>query len=204
MVLTTGGRVDFLFSTLFQRSIAIEESVITDNLNNNLIRLDAMTEKGTCTEVATTNEVKDAVEQTSPTDEKIAPKDLIDLNGYNSDDNYEYFRNLNLHSRTKRTEEDSISNKDLISFDMSTPSTPSSESARPGPRLCSVRLQPGSNNILLDNAAHFSSPVLYRRRANVGDPSESEPIVHSGKIRASFVSSSSNHEEHKTLTETEI
>lgn len=48
-------------------------------------------------------------------------------------------------------------------------------------RLCSVRLQEGSNNILLDNAATpYSGPVLYKNRSSSGE--YDEPLVHSQKI----------------------
>lgn len=188
---------------------ANDEHITSDNLNNNFSLLDEATKETSFEEVRenTNTGYEATVQPTNFADTKTASQDLIDLNGYNSDDNYEYFRNLNLRSKTKRAEENSNNaNRDLISFaDTSAPSTPSSETARPGPRLCSVRVQPGSNNILLDNAAFFSSPILYRRRANVGDLSESEPIVHLGKSRAPSVSSvSSDHGERKVLTETEI
>lgn len=116
--------------------------------------------------------------------------DLIDLNGYNSDDNYQCFKTIR---RPGSAKEDF--NKDLISFDCST----SSETFR-GPRLCSVRLQLGSNNILLDNAAQFSSPVLYKRRSCNNDLSE--PSVHASKSRASSLSST--YSERKLSTETQI
>ncbi|XP_025191111.1 uncharacterized protein LOC112591478 isoform X2 [Melanaphis sacchari] len=48
-------------------------------------------------------------------------------------------------------------------------------------RLCSVRLQEGSNNILLDNAATpYTGPVLYKSRSSSGE--YDEPLVHSQKL----------------------
>ena len=116
-------------------------------------------------------------------------QDLIDLNGYNSDDNYQFFKTMRKQGSQR---EDSC--KDLISFDSSSPETVK------GPRPCSVRLQPGSNNILLDNAAHFSSPILYKRRT--GNVDLSEPSVHRVKTRNS--TQSSIFSERKLSTETEI
>lgn len=116
-------------------------------------------------------------------------QDLIDLNGYNSDDNYQFFKTMRKQGSQR---EDSC--KDLISFDSSSPETVK------GPRPCSVRLQPGSNNILLDNAAHFSSPILYKRRT--GNDDLSEPSVHRVKTRNS--TQSSIFSERKLSTETEI
>lgn len=120
---------------------------------------------------------------------KAEPQDLIDLNGYNSDDNYQCFKTIrNKNAAAQDT-------KDLISFDGCT-----SAEVYKGPRHCSVRLQPGSNNILLDNAAQFSTPVLYKRRHCNGDASE--PSVHAAKSRTSSLSS--NYSERKLSTETEI
>lgn len=121
---------------------------------------------------------------------KTEPQDLIDLNGYNSDDNYQCFKTI----RQKSTSSSSHDSKDLISFDGSTPCEPYK-----GPRHCSVRLQPGSNNILLDNAAQFSSPILYKRRQC---NETSEPSVHAIKSRTSSLSS--GYSERKMSTETEI
>lgn len=120
---------------------------------------------------------------------KTEPQDLIDLNGYNSDDNYQCFKTI----RNKNTLNQDT--KDLISFDGST-----SGEVYKGPRHCSVRLQPGSNNILLDNVAQYSTPVLYKRRHVNGDVSE--PSVHAAKSRTSSLSS--NYSERKLSTETEI
>ncbi|XP_025416499.1 uncharacterized protein LOC112687721 isoform X2 [Sipha flava] len=48
-------------------------------------------------------------------------------------------------------------------------------------RICSVRLQEGSNNILLDNAATpFTGPVLYKSRSSSSE--YDEPLVHSQKL----------------------
>lgn len=48
-------------------------------------------------------------------------------------------------------------------------------------RLCSVRLQEGSKNILLDNvAAPYSNPVLYKSRSSSSE--YDEPLVHSQKL----------------------
>lgn len=69
-------------------------------------------------------------------------------------------------------------------FDYLAPTSDSSDnglklSARS--RVCSVRLQEGSNNILLDNAAApYSSPVLYKSRSSSGE--FDEPLVHSQKL----------------------
>lgn len=120
---------------------------------------------------------------------KQEPQDLIDLNGYNSDDNYQFFKTI----RRQGSQREEAA-RDLISFESSSPDTVK------GPRPCSVRLQPGSNNILLDNAAHFSSPILYKRRP--GHVDLSEPSVHRVKTRNS--SQSSIFSERKSSTETEI
>lgn len=49
-------------------------------------------------------------------------------------------------------------------------------------RVCSVRLQEGSNNILLDNAGgSYSSPVLYKSRSSSGEFDE-PLLVHSQKL----------------------
>lgn len=143
--------------------------------------------------------------ETASVTSKPETEDLIDLNGYNSDDNYQCFKNMRKTGTTSGGgSRDNDSSKDLISFDGS---TTSSEVYR-GPRHCSVRVQPGSNNILLDNAAQFSSPVLYKRRGGPcsGD-SASEPLVHTAatvaaKSRTSSVSS--GYSERKLSTETEI
>lgn len=48
-------------------------------------------------------------------------------------------------------------------------------------RLCSVRLQEGSKNILLDNVATpYSNPVLYKSRSSSSE--YDEPLVHSQKL----------------------
>lgn len=48
-------------------------------------------------------------------------------------------------------------------------------------RLCSVRLQEGSNNILLDNAATpYTGPVLYKSRSSSSE--YDEPLVHTQKL----------------------
>lgn len=48
-------------------------------------------------------------------------------------------------------------------------------------RVCSVRLQEGSNNILLDNAGGpYTGPVLYKSRSSSGE--YEEPLVHSQKM----------------------
>ncbi|CAH0390762.1 unnamed protein product [Bemisia tabaci] len=83
----------------------------------------------------------------------------------------------------------------LISFDNS--SLSSSENCKEntstkvspvGPRLCSVRVQAGSHNILLDNAVNpYSTPVLYRSRF-FNDATE--PLVHSSRSRSTSISSS--------------
>lgn len=85
----------------------------------------------------------------------------------------------------------------MISFDSSSLDT------FKGPRLCAVRLQPGSNNILLDNVAQFSSPILYKRRSCNNDLTE--PSVHTGISRnSSDESETSIPGDCKTSTETEI
>lgn len=49
-------------------------------------------------------------------------------------------------------------------------------------RVCSVRLQEGSNSILLDNAGGlYSSPVLYKSRSSSGEYDE-PLLVHSQKL----------------------
>lgn len=48
-------------------------------------------------------------------------------------------------------------------------------------RVCSVRLQEGSKNILLDNAASpYSGPVLYKSRSSSSE--YDKPLVHSQKV----------------------
>lgn len=48
-------------------------------------------------------------------------------------------------------------------------------------RVCSVRLQEGSNNILLDNAGgSYTGPILYKSRSSSGE--YEEPLVHSQKM----------------------
>ncbi|KAK7580634.1 hypothetical protein V9T40_001263 [Parthenolecanium corni] len=153
---------------------------IDDSCNNNVV-------------VDTINEValRNRGEKPEPVSSamKQEPQDLIDLNGYNSDDNYQFFKTI----RRQGSQREEAA-RDLISFESSSPDTVK------GPRPCSVRLQPGSNNILLDNAAHFSSPILYKRRP--GHVDLSEPSVHRVKTRNS--SQSSIFSERKSSTETEI
>lgn len=88
-------------------------------------------------------------------------------------------------STATKSSESLLSESDLaLSFDNSVSITDSSDygvklSARS--RLCSVRLQEGSNNILLDNAATpYSGPVLYKSRSSSGE--YDEPLVHSQKL----------------------
>lgn len=61
---------------------------------------------------------------------------------------------------------------DLINLSC-TEDTVSSAGSDAGPRLVSVRIPVGSNNILLDNAsANFTAPILYKSRTY-------QPTVHS-------------------------
>lgn len=86
---------------------------------------------------------------------------------------------------TTKSSESLVSESDLTSyFDNSLSISDSSDnglklSARS--RICSVRLQEGSNNILLDNASTtFTGPVLYKSRSSSGE--YDEPLVHSQKL----------------------
>lgn len=86
---------------------------------------------------------------------------------------------------TTKSSESLSSESDLAScFDSSISITDSSDngpklSARS--RLCSVRLQEGSNNILLENSAMpYTGPVLYRSISSSGE--FDEPLVHSQKL----------------------
>lgn len=63
-----------------------------------------------------------------------------------------------------------------------------------GPRHCSVRLQAGSTNILLDNVVESYTPVLYKSRPDA--------LVHSPRSRSG--SSNSSSEEKPIRTETQI
>ncbi|XP_050526745.1 uncharacterized protein LOC126897286 [Daktulosphaira vitifoliae] len=90
------------------------------------------------------------------------------------------------HSKrySNKSSESPISEPDLIHFDNTMSIGDSSESGSKlhvaRSRLCSVRLQEGSNNILLDNAATpYSGPILYKSRSSSGE--FDEPLVHSQK-----------------------
>lgn len=88
------------------------------------------------------------------------------------------------HTPTKSSES-LVSESDLTSyFDNSLSIADSSDSGlklSARSRVCSVRLQEGSNNILLDNAATpYSGPVLYKSRSSSGE--FDEPLVHSQKL----------------------
>lgn len=65
---------------------------------------------------------------------------------------------------------------------------------RRGPRHCSVRMQAGSSNILLDNVVDSYTPVLYKSRSDV--------LVHSPLSRSG--SSNSSLEDKPLRTETQI
>lgn len=85
---------------------------------------------------------------------------------------------------TTKSSESLVSESDLTSyFDNSVSILDSSENGlklTARSRLCSVRLQEGSKNILLDNAATpYSGPVLYKSRSSSGE--YEEPLVHSQK-----------------------
>ena len=68
---------------------------------------------------------------------------------------------------------------------------------KPGPRRCSVSVQMGSSNILLDNATCYSSPVAH--------PGHPYALVHSARSRSMSDSYSSNDECSDTKpTETQI
>lgn len=84
-----------------------------------------------------------------------------------------------------KSSESLLSESDLSSYFDNSLSIPDSSdnglklSARS--RICSVRLQEGSNNILLDNAATpFTGPVLYKSRSSSGE--YDEPLVHAQKL----------------------
>jgi len=87
---------------------------------------------------------------------------------------------------TTKSSESLISEPELSSyFENSVSLTDSSDSSglklSARSRLCSVRLQEGSNNILLDNAATpYTGPVLYKSRSSSGE--YDEPLVHSQKL----------------------
>lgn len=88
-------------------------------------------------------------------------------------------------STTTQSSESLASESELTScFDNSVSVAESSDSglkllARS--RLCSVRLQEGSKNILLDNAATpYTGPVLYKSRSSSGE--YDKPLVHSQKV----------------------
>lgn len=104
------------------------------------------------------------------------------------------------NSKSHTTKQD---DQDLISFDKpaSLPTKNESESRISGPRHCSVRMQLGSNNILLDNVVDPFTPVLYKSKT-------SDALVHSSRSRSG--SSNSSSDEHTSTkksafrTETEI
>lgn len=86
---------------------------------------------------------------------------------------------------TAKSSESLVSESDLTSyFDNSLSISDSSDNGlklTARSRVCSVRLQEGSNNILLDNAATpFTGPVLYKSRSSSGE--YDEPLVHSQKL----------------------
>ncbi|KAI5736790.1 hypothetical protein M8J76_007095 [Diaphorina citri] len=75
---------------------------------------------------------------------------------------------------------------DLINLAEDTTSSTGSDVS--GPRLVSVRIPAGSNNILLDNAAAFAGPILYKSRSTV--PSvHSSPPMRSTAVRLTDVKS---------------
>lgn len=85
---------------------------------------------------------------------------------------------------TTISSESLVSEPDLTFFDNAVSITESSDSGlklTAKSRICSVRLQKGSNNILLDNAASpYSGPVLYKSRSSSSE--YDEPLVHSQKM----------------------
>ncbi|CAI6355792.1 unnamed protein product [Macrosiphum euphorbiae] len=86
---------------------------------------------------------------------------------------------------TAKSSESLVSEPELSSyFENSVSLTDSSDSGlklSARSRLCSVRLQEGSNNILLDNAATpYTGPILYKSRSSSGE--YDEPLVHAQKL----------------------
>lgn len=76
----------------------------------------------------------------------------------------------NLSSRLSLNSEKSVGietseTKDVVSKVISKKVSNVSDDAK-GPRYCSMRLQTGSKNILLDNAYNSISPILYTRQSN--------------------------------------
>ncbi|XP_050438996.1 uncharacterized protein LOC126844675 isoform X2 [Adelges cooleyi] len=99
-----------------------------------------------------------------------------------SDKRRTYSKNSKRHSN--KSSESLTSEPDLMHFDNTMSIGEISESGTKLPvarsRICSVRLQEGSNNILLDNASMpYAAPVLYKSRSSSGE--YDEPLVHSQK-----------------------
>ena len=84
----------------------------------------------------------------------------------------------------------------LITFENKVSSKPS------GPRHCSVRMQAGSSNILLDNVVDPYTPILYKSR------NSDDPLVHSPRSHSVSSMSSSDEAINKKFaqlrTETQI
>lgn len=93
--------------------------------------------------------------------------------------------------RRKWERENSVREGVLVNLDTS---DESEETDKPrGPRHCSVRLQAGTSNILLDNVVDSYTPVLYKSRPDA--------LVHSPRSRSG---SSNSSEERPLRTETQI
>lgn len=91
----------------------------------------------------------------------------------------------------------SDTSKAVNSKDVAIEIEPEVEKAKHGPRRCSVSVQLGSSNILLDNATCYSSAVTH--------PTHPYALVHSARSRSMSDSASSNDECSETRpTETQI
>ncbi|KAK9511044.1 hypothetical protein O3M35_005693 [Rhynocoris fuscipes] len=91
--------------------------------------------------------------------------------------------NMHLMQPNTKQENTSDSASDLISFDKPLTKQTETEPRITGPRHCSVRMQVGSNNILLDNVVDPFTPVLYKSK-------NTDPLVHTTRSRSESSNSS--------------
>uniref|UniRef100_A0A146LSC6 Tight junction-associated protein 1 n=4 Tax=Lygus hesperus TaxID=30085 RepID=A0A146LSC6_LYGHE len=95
---------------------------------------------------------------------------------------------LSWQSKMSNTANSKPEDPDLISFDKPAAAPGKQGDGEPriiGPRHCSVRMQVGSNNILLDNVVDPFTPVLYKSKT-------SDPLVHASRSRSGSSNSSSD------------
>lgn len=127
--------------------------------------------------------------------EKVQEGILVNIEQYNEDNDSGFGKLLSGDEDWPPCGESPTEADSLISFDNKV-NKPS------GPRHCSVRVQAGTSNILLDNVVDPYTPILYKSRY-------ADPLVHSQRSRSASSASSSDEALNKKVvaqlrTETQI